>query len=79
MEARMNRRLKIARAALPAAALLALAGCAAQGGGPGAGPALAQAPNPSEADHNTAATGMGLGPQEFNSNGGAFGPDQLSK
>lgn len=27
--------------------------------------------------HTTAATGFGLGPEYFKTNGGAFGPDQL--
>lgn len=29
-------------------------------------------------NHTTAAGGFGLGPEDFNTNGGAFGPDQGS-
>lgn len=50
---------------------LLLGGCAYSG------------PNPGAADnvynnHTTAAGGWGLGPEDYNSNGGAFGPDALS-
>ena len=30
-------------------------------------------------DHTTAAGGFGLGPEDFNTNGGAFGPDNVSR
>lgn len=53
-------------------ALLLLGGCAAT-------PA-SQGPYANDiSEHSTAAGGWGLGPQDFNSNGGAFGPDQMSR
>ena len=49
----------------------ALAGCAtAPGAAPGQSAAM-------DTDHNSATSGFGPGPQDFNTNGGAFGPDQL--
>ena len=30
-------------------------------------------------DHTTAAGGFGLGPEDFNTNGGAFGPDSVGR
>ena len=64
-------------AALPAivlatSTLVILAGCAA------ASPQAAQ-DRGAATEHTTAASGFGLGPENFNGNGGAFGPDQLSK
>lgn len=53
---------------------LLIAGCTT----PGA-PGLQSSTYPAGNDpnsHTTAATGFGLGPEDFNSNGGAFGPDQ---
>ncbi len=51
--------------------LLLLAGCGL--------PPAADGPYANDfSDHSTAAGGWGLGPQDFHSNGGAFGPDQLS-
>lgn len=50
--------------------LLLIQGCALPNGDPAVG---ADANN----SHTTAASGFGLGPEDFNTNGGAFGPDQL--
>ncbi len=61
------------RAALAGSGLLLLAACAPGGAAPT--PAAAAAQN---ANHSTAASGFELGPENFNSNGGAFGPDQAS-
>ncbi len=67
----MRHSIVLAAAAL--GGVLALAGC-----GPGSTPVMsASAPSGnSPSDHTTAATGFGLGPEDFKSNGGAFGPDQ---
>ncbi len=51
--------------------MLLLGGCAYTGSNPGAADNVYN-------NHSTAAGGWGLGPQNFNSNGGAFGPDTLS-
>ncbi len=52
--------------------LLLLAGCAF--------PPASMGPYANDiSQHSTAGGGWGLGPQDFNSNGGAFGPDQLSR
>ncbi len=69
-------------ATVPAlAALLLLAGCSGMATPEGVGPGAASASAPtgnSPDDHTTAATGFGLGPEDFKSNGGAFGPDQAN-
>ncbi len=54
---------------LAAVALLALAGCASWT------PSQQAAATQSD-QHTTAESGFGLGPENFNTNGGAFGPDQ---
>ncbi len=69
----------VAIAGLGFAGLLLLGGCGVSTPAPGAAPGAASASFPSgnsPNDHTTAATGFGLGPEDFKSNGGAFGPDE---
>ena len=69
MESTVSRNNAIATATL--GALLLLVGCSL--------PAASSGPYANDiSEHSTAAGGWGLGPQDFHSNGGAFGPDQLS-
>ena len=51
---------------------LLLGGCAYAGADPGAADNVYN-------NHTTAAGGWGLGPEGYESNGGAFGPDTLSR
>ncbi len=51
--------------------LLLLGGCSS-------GPAPGLASPSYSNNHSTAAGGFGLGPEDYNTNGGAFGPDQGS-
>ena len=56
-----------------ACGLLSLAGCGSNG------LALGLASPSYSNDHTTAAGGFGLGPEDYNTNGGAFGPESVER
>lgn len=67
----MSFRMAISTAVL--GSLLVLGGCGNLGT-PATGPYANDI-----SEHSSAGGGFGLGPEDFHSNGGAFGPDQLSR